>query len=100
MPELSALEVQMAIEKLRKHKLPDIDQIAAELIKVGGRTICFNIQNLLILFGMMRNCPRSGRSRSFYLFIRRVIKQIVVITEKYHMFQLYTEFYPTTCCQG
>jgi hypothetical protein len=44
--ELSALEVQMAIEKLRKHKSPGIDQIAPELIKVGGRKICFNIHKL------------------------------------------------------
>jgi len=38
-PESSAFEVQMAIEKLKRHKLPGIDQIPAELIKAGGRTI-------------------------------------------------------------
>jgi hypothetical protein len=32
-PELSAFEVEMAIEKLKIHKSPDIDQIQAELIK-------------------------------------------------------------------
>jgi len=30
---------------------------------------------------------RSGSSRSFYLFIRRVIKQTAVITEAYHFCQ-------------
>jgi len=35
--------------------------------------------NLLFLFVRRRNCLRSGRSRSFYLSIRRAIKQIVVI---------------------
>jgi len=35
--------------------------------------------NLLILFEIRRNCLRSGRSRSLYLFIRRVVKQIAVI---------------------
>jgi len=45
-PELSALEIQMAIEKLRKHKSPGIDQIPAEMIKAGGRTIRFDISKL------------------------------------------------------
>jgi len=40
--------------------------------------------NLLILFGMRRNCRRSGISRSLYLFIRKVIKQIVIIITAYH----------------
>jgi predicted site-specific integrase-resolvase len=38
-PELSAFEVEMAIEKLKRHKSPGIDQIPAELIKAEGRTI-------------------------------------------------------------
>jgi hypothetical protein len=40
-------EVQMAIEKLkRQHKSPGIDQIPAELIKAGGRTIRCEIHKL------------------------------------------------------
>jgi hypothetical protein len=35
-PEPSAFEVEMAIEKLKRYKSPGIDQIAAELIKSGG----------------------------------------------------------------
>jgi len=38
-PELSAFEVEMAIEKLKRHKTPGTDQIPAELIKAWGRTI-------------------------------------------------------------
>jgi hypothetical protein len=37
-PELSAFEVEVAIEKLQRS--PGIDQIPAELIKAGHRTIC------------------------------------------------------------
>ena len=32
-------EVELAIDKLKSHKSPGIDQIPAELIKAGGRTI-------------------------------------------------------------
>jgi hypothetical protein len=43
-----ALEVELAIEKLKSHKSPGIDQIPAELIKVGGRTIRGAIHKLII----------------------------------------------------
>jgi hypothetical protein len=45
--ELSALEVEVAVEKLKRHKSPGIDQISAELIKAGGRTIHSEIHNLI-----------------------------------------------------
>jgi len=37
----------MAIEKLRRHKSPSIDQIPAELIKAAGRTIHPEIHRLI-----------------------------------------------------
>jgi hypothetical protein len=38
-PEPSALWVELAIEKLKSHKSPNIHQIPAELFKDGSRTI-------------------------------------------------------------
>ena len=38
-PELSAFEVELAIEKIKIYKSPGSDQIPAELIKAGGRPI-------------------------------------------------------------
>jgi hypothetical protein len=35
-PEPSAFEVEMAIEKLKSYKSPGSDQILEELIKAGG----------------------------------------------------------------
>ena len=45
-PEPSAAEVELAIDKLKSHKSPGTDQIPAELIKAGGRTICLEIHKL------------------------------------------------------
>jgi hypothetical protein len=45
-PELSAFEFEMAIEKLKGHKSPGIDQIPAELIKAGGRIFRSEIPKL------------------------------------------------------
>jgi len=92
-PEPSAFEVEMAIEKLKRCRSPGVDQIPTELITVGGRTIRSELHKLLILFGIRRNCLRSGRSRSLYLSIRRVIKQTVVSVEAYHLSAAYKIIY-------
>jgi len=63
-PEPSASEVELAIDKIKSHKSPSIDQISAELIKAGGRTFAWRFINLLLLFGRRRNCLKRGRSRS------------------------------------
>jgi len=49
-PESSALEVEMAIEKLKSHKSPGIHQIPTELIRTGGQTICFEVHKLINSF--------------------------------------------------
>jgi hypothetical protein len=43
----SAYEVELNIDMLKSHKSPGIDQIPAELIKVGGRTLCLEIHKLI-----------------------------------------------------
>ena len=45
-PLPSAFEIEMAIEKLQRHISPGTDQIPAELMKAGGRTIHSGIHNL------------------------------------------------------
>jgi hypothetical protein len=47
-PEPSALEVELAIEKLKRHKSPGIDQIPAELIKARDKTIRCEVYKLII----------------------------------------------------
>jgi hypothetical protein len=70
-PEPSVSEIELAIDKLKSHKSPGIDQILAELIKTGGRTIRYEIHKLIISFWNKEELPererereKSGRSRS------------------------------------
>ena len=77
-----------------------IDQIQAELTEAGGKTIRCEIHKLIIVFGIRRNCQRSGRNRSSYLSIGRAMKETVIIIVAYHFYQLRTQFYPTSCCLG
>jgi hypothetical protein len=46
MPEPSAFEVELSIEKPKTHKSPGNNQIPAEITKSGGRTIRSEIHKL------------------------------------------------------
>jgi hypothetical protein len=48
-PEPSATEVEVAIRKLKRYKVPGPDQIPAELIQVGGGILHFEIHKLIML---------------------------------------------------
>ena len=63
-PEPSAGEVELAIDKLKRHKSPGIDEIPAELIKAGVEKFAWRFINLLFLFVRRRNCLKSGRNQS------------------------------------
>jgi len=99
-PEPSAFEVEMAIEKLKNTNHQVLIISHQNWLKQGVEQFALRSINLLILSGIKRNCLRSGRSQTLYLFIRRVIKQTVVITEAHHFCQLCAKLYPTSYCQG
>jgi hypothetical protein len=85
----------MAIEKLKRHKSPGIDQIPAELIKASGRTICYEVHKLIISIWNKEELPEEWKEPI-----------IVFIYEKgdktdcsNYRGQLRTKFYPTSSCQ-
>jgi hypothetical protein len=79
------------------HRHTGIDHIPLklEVLRFALRSI-----NLLILLEIKTNCLSSGWSQSLYLFIRRMIKQTVVIIEAYRFCQRYKKFYPISFCQS
>ena len=46
-PDPSASEFDLDFDKLKSHKSQGIDQIPAEPIKVGGRTLCLGIHKII-----------------------------------------------------
>jgi len=60
-PEPSAFEVELAIGKLKNHKSPGIDQIPAELIKAGSRTICCAIHKPIISIRNKEELPEEWK---------------------------------------
>jgi hypothetical protein len=61
-PEPSLVEVEIPIGKLKSYKFPGTDQIPAEFIKAGVKRYVLRYTNLLVLYGIRRNCHSSGRS--------------------------------------
>ena len=61
MTEPSAFEDELAIEKVKSHKSPDIDQIPAELIKTGGRTIRCQIHKFIFSVWNKEELPEAWK---------------------------------------
>jgi hypothetical protein len=60
-PEPSALEVEVAIGKLKRYKSPGVDQIAAELIQAGGETLRSKIHRLIKLIWNKEELPHQWK---------------------------------------
>ena len=60
-PEPSPSEDELAIDKLKSHKSPDIDQIPTELIKAGGRAIYLEIHKLIIFIWKKEKLPEEWK---------------------------------------
>jgi len=65
-PEPSASKFELGAEKLKSHKSPGIDQIPAELVKAGSRTIRFEIQKRNISIWNKEELPEEWKE-SFVL---------------------------------
>jgi hypothetical protein len=72
-PEPSAFEAKMTIEKLKRQNHQKLIKPQQNWLRQGVGQFALRSVNLFSLFGMRRNCLRSGRSRLLYLFIGRVI---------------------------
>jgi len=99
-PDPSASEFELAIEKLKSHKSTGIDQIPAELIKVGGRTLCLEIHKLITSIWKREKLPEEWKESIIIPIHKKGIKPIVIIIGAYHFCKPLTKFYPTSCSQG
>jgi len=61
MADLSACEVSLATENLKRHKSPGIDQIPGELIKARGRTIHSEIHKLINFIWNKKELPEEWK---------------------------------------
>jgi hypothetical protein len=60
-PEPSASEVEVAIEKLKRYKPPGVDQIPAEIFQAGGETLSSEIHKLIKLIRNKEELPHQWK---------------------------------------
>jgi hypothetical protein len=88
--ELSSCEAENISEKLGGYKSPGTDQILAEQIQAGGKTLRCEIHKLINSIWKREELPQQWK----FLFIKRGTKLYVIIIEGYQCYQLHTKFYP------
>ena len=96
----STFEVEMTTEKLKRHKSPGNDQMPAELIKAGGRTISSEIYKLINLIWNKEELPEEWKESIILPIYKKGNK--TDCSSNYtdiSVLQLHTKFYPTSCCQ-
>ena len=76
-PEPSTSEAELAIEKLKRHNHQVLTKSQQNWLRQGVGQFALRSINWLLLFGIRRNCLRSGRNRSLYPYIRRAIKHFI-----------------------
>jgi hypothetical protein len=82
-PEPSAFGVEIAIEKLKTYRSPTVDQIVAELMQLGSKTVHSEINKLNSIL-VKDELPLQWKK----------------YTEAYYCYQLHTKYYQTFFFQG
>jgi hypothetical protein len=100
LPQPSASEVELAIEKLKSHKSPDIDHIPAELIKAGVRTVCCWIHKLTNLIQNKQELPEEWKESVIVPIYRKGDKTDCSNYRGISLLSATYRIYPTSCCQG
>jgi hypothetical protein len=99
-PEPRAFEVELAIEELKSHKSPDIDQIPAELIKAVGGTIHPEIHKLIISIWNKEEFPEGWKESIIVLIYKKGDKTYFSNYRGMSLLPNTYKIYPTSCCQG
>jgi hypothetical protein len=83
-PKPSASEIEMTIEKLKRHKSPGTDQIPAELIKVRGRTIRSEIHKLINCVWNKEELSEDWKESIIVPVYKKGLRETVVIIQACH----------------
>ena len=85
--------ISINITKVKRYKSPGIDQIPAELIKSGGRTICSEIHTFINSIWNKQQLPEEWNKSIIVPIYKKGNKTDC------SNYQLHTKFYQTFCHQ-
>ena len=90
----------MAIEKLKEHKQPGVNQIAAELIQAGVRTVRHEIHKLINSVLNTEELPDEWKESIIVLVYKKGDKRDCSNYKGISLLPAIYTFYPTWCSQG
>jgi hypothetical protein len=99
-PEPSASEGEVAIDKLKCHKSPGIYQIPAELIKAGGRKVRFAIHKLIISIWIMEELLEEWKESIIVPAYKKGNKTDCNNYRGISLLPTMYKIYPMSCSQG
>jgi hypothetical protein len=73
--ESSTFDVKMTVEELKRYKSPSIDQIPVELIKAEGRTVRFEILELINSIWNKEELPEQWKESTTVSIYKKDTKQ-------------------------
>ena len=98
--ESSAFDLELAIEKLKSHKSPGIDQIPTRLMKAEGRTIRHEIHKLIISIWNKKELPEEWKESIIVPIYKKGDKTDCNNYRDILICRLCKKFYQTPRCQG
>jgi hypothetical protein len=99
-PDLSPFEVEIAIAKLQKYKLPVIDQIPAELTQAGGETLQSEIRKLINSIWNKEELPDKWKEPIIVPVHKKGDKIDCSKCHGISLLQLHTKFYQISFSQS
>jgi len=90
----------LAIEKLKSHNSQSIDQIPAELIKAGGRTIYYEIYKLIISIWNKEELPEEWKESIIVPIYKKGVKTDCSNYRGISLLLTAYKIYTTPCCHG
>jgi hypothetical protein len=99
-PQPSAFDVEMAIEKLKRHKSLEIDQIRAELIKAGRRTIRSEVHKLINSISNKEKLPEEWKESIVVSVYKKGDKMDCSNYRGISILLTMYKIFATSCCQG
>jgi hypothetical protein len=100
LPQQSALEVDLAIEKLKGLKSPGTDQIPAELIKAGGIKIRSKIHKLIVSIWNKEDLPEEWKEPIIVPVYKKGDQKNCGDYKRTSFSQLHIKICTTFCCQS
>jgi len=99
-PQPSAFEAEMAIDKLKQIKRQVLTESPQNWLKQGLEQFATEILKLIHSIWNKEELPEEWKDSINVHTYKKVIQENVVILEAYHFCQAHTKFYLTSFCQG